>query len=199
MYFPVGRLFYRSCQNLTQVPTDIPADALKVFLFCNSFTSVPAGVFSYLVQCTRLNLDDNQIYLADKQAFKGMTSLLELYLYRNRIPAIEPGTFDELKSLEILYLWGNELSSVELGIFSNLYKLEKLLLNQNQISHIQYGAFESLFSLKILDLANSRLTTLSPELLMNLPRFPLQLGLSDDKSVYNTRNQWNCLSMCWLK
>ncbi len=199
MYFPAGRLFYRSCQNLTQVPMDIPPDAVKVVLFCNSFTSVPAGVFSYLVQCTCLELYENQIYLVDKQAFKGMTSLLELYLYRNRIPAIGPGTFGDLKFLEILYLWGNTLSSIESGIFSQVHKLKTLLLNKNQISHIEDGAFDYLFSLEILDLAKNRLTTLSPDLLTNLPRTPLQLGLGAFKIPHNARNLWNCLSLCWLK
>ncbi len=292
-----GRVLYRRCVNLTEVPWDIPTDALAVNLVCNSISSLPVRIFSRLTQCLYLYLDNNQISSVHKEAFTGMRSLQILNLQHNRIPLIETGTFDELSSLatlnlwgnqlsgipvgiftslnnlvelylhqnnisniaigafarmqslkklylwgnqltsihagmfqnlnnllnlqlsqnwistiesgafdvltslKILYLWGNQLSSIADGTFRNLYKLETLLLNENQISQIQNESFDSLSSLKILDLSNNRLTTLSPDLLINLPRSPtLQLGLSDDKiNQHNTRNIWNCSSMCWLK
>ncbi len=197
-YFPSTRRLWETCRNLTEVPIGIRSEALRVYLSCNSISSLPAGIFSNLTQCTRIDLEYNQISFVHKEAFKGITSLEELYLHQNRISTIEPGTFDELKALKLLHLWGNQLSSIEAGMFRNLHTLEKLLLNHNQIYHIEDGAFDSLFSLKILDLSNNRLANLKPNILINLPRSPLQLGFIDHHP-FRQINMWNCLSMCWLK
>ncbi len=164
----------------------------------NQISSFHPETFRGLHALRELLLHTNRISHIDKNTFKGLNSLTKLYLYQNRIAVIEPATFADLRSLEILYLWGNQLCSIASGVFRNLHKLETLLLNGNQILNIQYEAFHSLFSLKLLDLHNNQLVDLNPNLLVNLPRYPLQLGLSQ-VSADPTRNKWNCLSLCWLK
>ncbi len=171
----------------------------ELYLNQNRITAIQPGTFSGLHYLAILYLWENRLSRINGGMFNNLNNLVELALSRNRISAIDHGTFDDLKSLETLYLWGNALSRTEVGLFSKLYNLEKFLLNQNQISYIQDGAFDSLFSIKIFDVAKNRLVSLNADLLVNLPRSSLQLGLSDDKILHSTRNQWNCLSMCWLK
>ncbi len=198
-YFPNTRRFWRTCVNLSEVPHDIPSETLELPLYCNSITGLPVGAFSHLTQCTWLGLFKNQISFIEKETFIGLVSLKQMYLNFNKISVLEPGAFAGLNSMETLYLWGNLLTRIQNGTFADLHKLETLLLNTNHISQIQDGAFDSLFSLKILDLSANRLTTLSPDLLTNLPYVPLQLGLSDDTTPQSNTNQWNCSSLSWLK
>ncbi len=137
------RRFYRIFWGLTEVPSDIPAEALMVDLYKNAITSIPTGVFNHLTQCTYLRLGSNQIASVPEAAFQGMVSLKEL----NQIANIEEGTFDHLQSLKILWLYNNNL------------------------------------------------TSLSPDVFINLLR-PLELSLS---YISRDTNQWNCPSLCWLK
>lgn len=60
---------------------------------------------------------------------------------------------------------------------------------------MESGAFDELVSLRKLYLQGNHLTTMSSELLANVPD-QLQLSLSDpDQSGL----LWNCTSLCWLK
>ncbi len=168
-YDTSDRGFYRTHCCLTEVPSDIPAEALEVHLRNNAITSIPAGVFRHLTQCTYLNLGDNQISSVDKEAFQG------------------------LKSLQMLYLANNSISSVYIETFQALTSLQVLWLGQNDISSVVLGTFDSLHSLEFLDLEKNKLRTLSPRLFINLPRKPLKLKLG------GFSNKWNCSSLCWLK
>ena len=65
------RDFYRTESALAQVPDDIPDDAKEVYLTNNAISTLSAGAFSGLSQCTDLDLTDNSISTIDKGAFTG--------------------------------------------------------------------------------------------------------------------------------
>ncbi len=187
--------FARTHWNLTEVPHDIPAEAESVTLSGNVITSIPAGVFSHLSFCILLTLSSNMISSVDKEAFSGTESLKLLWLSHNKISVIEPETFP--LSLTYVTLAYNLLSIVPSGIFTGLHHLKSFSIAVNPISHIETGAFDDLHSLIAFSMTNWTLTTLNPDLFLNLPR-PLSLSLSDHK--YGDRiNKWRCSSLCWLK
>ncbi len=170
----LGGYFYRRYWGLTEVPRDIPAQAVYVYLENNAITSVPAGVFSHLFQCRRL------------------------YLHNNFIASLHKGSFTGLIKLETLELQHNALLNIREGPFHPLHALTALYINNNNISIIEAGAFDSLYSLTELCLFNNSLTALTPDLLINMPR-PLELKLSHYSSRETDTNTWNCQSLCWLK
>ena len=267
-YNSTSRVFSRISCCLTEVPPDIPAQALEVKLHHNSITSLPAGVFSGLGECEVLHLENNEISLVNWEAFTGMESLEFLWLFSNKISLLEPGTFAGLKSLkgldlarnlfttipsEILsgldmldslqlhtgqimsvekgafdglkllrqlrldtneisdiepgtfsspnrlielQLYQNRLSKIKTGTFAGLSFLQILYLSLNQIDVIENGAFDTLFSIKVIQLDNNRLTNLSPDLFINMPR-PLSLTLQTYGPADS--NGFLCRAMCWLK
>ncbi len=221
-YLASTRNFLRSCQNLTGVPSDIPAEAFIVNLHCNSITFISTGVFSHLTQCVHLNLSFNKISSLGSETFQGLVSLEDLWLRNNTISYINKNSFQGLLSLQNLtlsnnliivldkdtfrglgelqglWLYNNKMSFIHRETFQGLVLLKELYLQNNQVSNIQQGALDSLFSLKILDLANNRLVSLDPNLFINLAKYPLELGLSRNVPETNA-NLWNCLSLCWLK
>ncbi len=178
-----------------EVPRDIPADALEVFLSNNRITSIPAAIFSHLTQCTGLHLESNQISSLDKEAFDGLELLQILRIHWNKISAIEPGTFSKLHSVVRISLVGNLISGISSQLFAGLRKIQDLALDENLISTIEEGAFDSLYSLKTLSLSQNRLKTLGADLFINLPR-PFELLLVWRRS---DENMLDCASLCWLK
>lgn len=190
-YIQVSRSFLRTNCCLAEVPRDIPGDTVGVWLTGNAITSLPAGVFSHVSDCMYLYLEQNQISSVDQDAFSGIESLSSLYLGFNRISHIEPGTFPQY--LQALTLDHNILSEIMSELFGGLTNLLLLSIFNNPISHIETGAFDDLHSLKTFTLPNARLTTLNPDLFLNLPH-PFSLYLGDDHHA-----KWNCTSLCWLK
>ncbi len=190
------RYFYRTHWNLSNVPSDIPAEARQVYLERNYITSIPAGVFSQLGQCTCLRIAANHISIIDKEAFRGLYSLRTLNLNENNISVIYPGTFSQLKSLDTLSVGSNFISVVKAGMFNGLGFLQSLHLYHKIIETIEEEAFDSLYSLKTLGIYLNRLITLDANLFFNMAR-PLQLLLSVTSS--QETNNFICRSMCWLK
>lgn len=187
--------FHRSEWSLTEIPRDIPAETLKVYLFGNSITSIPDGAFSHLTQCIRLQLEKNLFASINKTNFSGMKSLKLLWLWENKISKIESGSFASLKKLSELDLHENHLSTIKSGMFTGLNLLKQLNLNTNKISVVGEGSFDSLHSLKRINLGRNQLTTLSADLFINVPR-PLVLVLNNTDS---DTNGFICRSLCWLR
>ena len=95
---------------LSVVPTDIHAVVTKVVLSINNITHVDGGAFSYLTNCTWLDLPNNKLTEVKADMFRGLRSLTKLGLGHNHISYIEPGSFANL-SLTNLYLDSNRLST----------------------------------------------------------------------------------------
>ena len=74
------RDFYRTESALTQVPDDIPDDAKEVYLSNNAISTLSAGAFSGLSQCTDLDLTDNSISTIDEGAFTGKKRVYWLFV-----------------------------------------------------------------------------------------------------------------------
>ncbi len=88
-WFPSDRSFQEPNSGLTEVPHDIPAEALTVNLYGNSIILIPSEVFINLTQCTHLTLRVNQISIIERNAFRGMESLQYLDLYLNKITKLQ--------------------------------------------------------------------------------------------------------------
>ena len=66
--------FYRTESGLKHVPDGIPDDAKEVYLSDNAISTLSAGAFLGLFQCTDLDLTANSISKIEEGAFKGTNS-----------------------------------------------------------------------------------------------------------------------------
>ena len=82
-----GNYFRDGC-GLTEVPTDIPSDAKKVYLENNQISNILAEAFSHLTSCTYIRLKNNSLTLIDAADFVGLESLKTLVLEYNSIADI---------------------------------------------------------------------------------------------------------------
>jgi hypothetical protein len=127
-------------QNLTQIPTDIPADTVVLGLSRNIIEHVPAN------------------------AFKDLHDLRIVDLSGNYLKTISTSAFNSTSKIEILDLHNNTLAAgLEDTIFLPLNKLQYLHMHQNKLTTLLTSANKSLLThlpaLTYLDLSENRLTT----------------------------------------
>ncbi|CAL8270403.1 vasorin-like [Gadus morhua] len=137
-------------RSSTKVPSGVPADTKKLYIFQNGISTLAQDNFSGLEQLDMLDLSQNEL---------------------TQVP---DGVFEPLSELKNLDLSSNHITNISKGIFSGLHQLERLYLYSNRIQSIQADAFEGLGRLLELKLQKNRLTTLP---LLRLPRL-LLLDLS---------------------
>ena len=87
--------------------------------------------------------------------FAGLGSLVNLYLYDNRLTALAPGVFAGLGSLRRLWLDGNRLTALPPGVFAGLGSLRELWLDGNRLTALPPGVFETLTALTDLILSGN--------------------------------------------
>lgn len=123
----------------------------------------------------------------DREAFTGLSILIELDLSFNQIKVIHPGTFHPLIKIRKILLQDNELTVIGDRTFENLQHLSHVELMNNKIHQVGEQAFLNV-PLKIIYLANNRLQKLEKTTFMSLTHLSaLTLG----------GNMWNC--SCELK
>ena len=109
----------------------------------------------------------------------GTFDTLSIYLTGNQITRVQKGVFASLNSSFVtqLLLAQNRITEVEDSAFSRLNQLRILHLNENRNRVL--GKLTGLVSLQTLYLWNNKLTTLSTDVLEDVPR-PLTLILGMD-------------------
>lgn len=124
----------------------------------------------------------------DKDAFSGLSILIELDLSVNHIKVIHAGTFHTLIKIRKISLRHNEIESISDRTFENLQHLSIVELDNNKIHSVGEQAFLNVIKIKMIYLANNRLRKLEKLAFTNMPALT-ELTLND--------NLWNCT--CELK
>ncbi len=217
-YNNVTNKFHRTWWNLTEVPPDIPAEAVRVDLHRNLITHILVdSMIRNLSACTHLILSNNKISFIQEGSLMHLTSLTQLKLEgnllktlkygmfaalfdleildlsRNIISTIQPGTFIDCLSLMRLYLQRNALTTIAPDKFRGLSYLTTLDIARNNITFVENRTFDHLYSVKRLEVQENNFNTWNPDLYVNLPR-PLFLSLSRLEP-----NSKNCSSVCWYR
>lgn len=166
---------------------------LHIYLFINFYTIFSIEIqknqlYNYnLHNLHKLAIVNCTLIQVDKDAFSGLSILIELDLSVNHIKVIHAGTFHPLVKIRKIMLHHNEIEIINDRTFENLQYLSILELNNNRISFVGELAFLNV-PLKIIYLNNNRLQKLEKTAFMSLTGIT-ELKLSD--------NLWNCT--CELK
>ncbi|CAJ1080810.1 leucine-rich repeat-containing protein 3B [Xyrichtys novacula] len=89
------------CSNLqlTEIPQDIPNDTRRIYLDFNLLTSVPKNAFAGLSQLVELDLSHNELSQLEPGAFGGLGSSLQfLDLSSNKLVNFNPDAFEGLQA-----------------------------------------------------------------------------------------------------
>ena len=170
------KLYIRAGGGLTEVPSDIPAQAVTVVLGRNQIEVIRENVFNHLKVCE------------------------ELYLSINKIKTIEIGAFNGLDSLRKLLLGSNEIEVIKQNTFVGLTQCTELYLDRNKIHTIESGALDGMKSLTLLWLEDNNLSTLPWTVFGKEHPANLALALGDpESSSPDNPIICNSTSLCWVK
>ncbi|KAM8915246.1 leucine-rich repeat, immunoglobulin-like domain and transmembrane domain-containing protein 3b isoform 2-T2 [Spinachia spinachia] len=127
--------------RISSIPTNVPADTVK------------------------LRLEKTLISRVPRAAFYNLSDLRFLWLTYNSITAIHPSSFVNLKALRELRLDGNLLTSFSWEGLRDMPRLQTLGLHNNRLSSLPAHAALFLPNITYLDLSSNRLTILPVGLL----------------------------------
>ena len=136
-----NRQYYKDYQNLTEIPNDIPIEALWVHITLNPITKIQTNVFSLLSRCTYMNLNNNEIYEVEPGAFNRLTSLTSFHFGNNPMERLDVNMFSELSSRLFLALDHNRIIEIEPGSFNGLHNARRILLSRNRLIALNSGVF----------------------------------------------------------
>ena len=171
--------------NFKSIPTNLSPEIQMLDLSYNSMKTLNSNVLKIhqLLSLHKLYFKSCGIKEVDRNAFSGLTILIELDLSDNDISIIHQGTFTGNYRLRLLILSGNPITKLLPRTFPPLQYLQKLYLSNCELSSISQSAFRSVTNLELLDLSGNNLTTL-----VNEPFLPL-LKL---KTFSIHDNPWDC-------
>ena len=120
----------------------------------NKFNLIPQGIYQ-LSNLKLLDMSGNNINEIDGNLIKGLSSLVELDLSKNKIRYI-PNNIQFLTFLEVLRVSNNQLLELpeELGV---LTRLKKLFLNENSLQFLPRNLFSKMVGLEEIYLYKNQL------------------------------------------
>ncbi|XP_036887782.1 leucine-rich repeat, immunoglobulin-like domain and transmembrane domain-containing protein 3 isoform X1 [Sturnira hondurensis] len=168
-----SRLVLCNDLDMTEVPTNVPVDTVKLRIEKTVIRSVPAEAFYYLVE------------------------LQYLWVTYNSVSSLEASSFYNLRQLHELRLDGNALDTFPWASLQDMPRLRTLDLRNNRITSVPNEAVRYLKNLAYLDLSSNGLTTLPPEFLESWPHVlttsPRSPDLSPRRIILGLQdNPWFC-------
>ncbi|KAM9253553.1 leucine-rich repeat-containing protein 70 isoform 1-T2 [Dugong dugon] len=152
-----------NCRNLglSSIPKNFPESTVFLYLTGNNISHISESEFKGLYSLVALYLDNSRIVYVYPKAFVELKHLYFLYLNNNFIKRLDPGTFEGLSNLRNLYLQSNQVSFVPRGVFNDLVSVQYLNLQRNRLTVLGSGTFVGLIALRILDLSNNKILRIS--------------------------------------
>ena len=89
----VDKDYFSICQNITEIPLDVPANAVRIEIMGNNITTLQNHTFSHLGKCTYMSLAWNRLQHLESKSLDGLRSLIVLHLTDNCIESIGQDLF----------------------------------------------------------------------------------------------------------
>ena len=120
----------------------------------NKFNAIPNSLFK-LSNLKLLDMSGNAITEINENLLKGLSSMVELDLSKNKLKSI-PESIQFLSYLEVLRVSNNQLLSIPEGLGA-LTRLKKLYLNENSLQFLPPNVFAKMVGLEEIYLYKNRL------------------------------------------
>ncbi|XP_077998569.1 uncharacterized protein LOC144451566 [Glandiceps talaboti] len=165
-------------QNLTSIPTSLPANTTHLYLRDNHITNLQ-NLKTYTASLVVLDLSWNRVRDIPMGIFKpGLSdsNLVLLDLSYNSLQSIPEHSFAYLHNLKILDLSGNRIELILTKSFNDLSNIHELRLHDNKISWTNM-AFTGMTTLQVLDLSTNAVFGITVNIfedLYNLTKLSLQ-------------------------
>lgn len=175
------------CKNtsLISVPHEMSNELQVIELSMNIIPELRANEFrdANLLNLHKIYMRNCTLQEIHRDAFKGLTLLIELDLSHNYLKVIYPGTFSDVIRLRQLIVQHNQIEHLNDNLFENLGFLAKVDLRYNQLKSISQHTFVNVTAIKEIDLEYNQLTLLKEESFHNMDQL---------QALTLNENPWNC-------
>jgi Leucine-rich repeat (LRR) protein len=160
-------------------------------LLLNDIFAFPANTFSgatslQILEYATNYYNTNYNYTAvDANAFRGLPSLVYVYLLIVNMPTIAKTSFSDSPNLQTISIRNAMLGSVDPTAFCTLKNLKSLALNQNNLTTIDGTIFQQNSLLNYIDLSNNKLNAIHQATFSNLTKLTT-LDLANNVCVNQT-------------
>lgn len=176
-----------NCENLTF--TEIPKKLSKEIQYMDTTNNfIPEIRHSEFIDAGLINLHlivmkNCTLQELHRDAFKGLTILIELDLSYNDLTVLPSGLFKDTLKLRKLLLNNNKIQHLQANLFKDLIFLSQADFQNNQIKEVEVGTFVNVSSLININFDSNNLTTLRKEIFENITKLV---------SLTLVANPWNC-------
>ena len=133
----------------------------------NNIPHLPSRAFGS-IKVNRLFIENNRIQTIDRNAFAGVESYLtEIYIKEPSLNALPHDAINYLRALSVFSIDSSQIQ--EMPTVSGLQKLKLLKIDKSRITSIPPNSLKNLPGLRYLHVTNSKLQRLEVGVLENLP------------------------------
>lgn len=152
-YDKIKRIDITNCTGMESLKNLLLNSRLEtVTLEGSSVEFINDDFLSKMKKLYHLKLNQNQIKVIDKHAFKDLQVVEKIQLNFNQISWLHEDTFCYCQKLETLELAANQLTQIHSAIFSRNPNLAELLMTNNSILAIEKEFLKGIFKLAELNL-----------------------------------------------
>ncbi|KAL3279153.1 hypothetical protein HHI36_016667 [Cryptolaemus montrouzieri] len=189
-------MLFLSDNKIPEIPKSLPEKLEVLRIEQNELDRIGNGDLQGLTKLEVLLLSDNKIRIIEAKAFSQLTSLVTLDLSKNPVSVLQAGCLLGPISLQVLRLSGIELISPAKDVSFPLSAPEHLItldLSNSPGMARQFLSDTAVLAaskqLQELDLSNTNLEEITPDLLHYLPQL---------RSLHLDGNKLNCSHLQWL-
>ncbi|XP_074142905.1 follicle-stimulating hormone receptor isoform X3 [Sminthopsis crassicaudata] len=174
------RVFICQESKVTEIPPDIPRNAVELRFVLTKLQVIPRGAFSGFGDLEKIEISQNDaLEVIEADVFSNLPKLHEIRIEKaNNLVLIDPKAFWNLPSLRYLWLNKNGIQEIQNQAFNGT-QLDELNLSDNiNLEDLPNDIFQGANGPVILDISRTRIHSLPSDGLKNLKKLKA-------KSAYN--------------
>ncbi|XP_025116348.2 follicle-stimulating hormone receptor isoform X5 [Bubalus bubalis] len=161
------------CQEskVTEIPSDLPRDAVELRFVLTKLRVIPKGAFSGFGDLEKIEISQNDVLeVIEANVFSNLPKLHEIIEKANNLLYIDPDAFQNLPNLRYLWLSKNGIQEIHNCAFNGT-QLDELNLNDNSnLEELPNDVFQGASGPVILDISRTRIRSLPSYGLENLKK-----------------------------
>ncbi|XP_025116347.2 follicle-stimulating hormone receptor isoform X4 [Bubalus bubalis] len=162
------------CQEskVTEIPSDLPRDAVELRFVLTKLRVIPKGAFSGFGDLEKIEISQNDVLeVIEANVFSNLPKLHEIRIEKaNNLLYIDPDAFQNLPNLRYLWLSKNGIQEIHNCAFNGT-QLDELNLNDNSnLEELPNDVFQGASGPVILDISRTRIRSLPSYGLENLKK-----------------------------
>nr|XP_035925101.1 follicle-stimulating hormone receptor isoform X4 [Halichoerus grypus] len=166
------RVFLCQESKVTEIPSDLPRNAVELRFVLTKLRVIPKGAFSGFEDLEKIEISQNEVLeVIEANVFSNLSKLHEIRIEKaNNLLYIDPDAFQSLPNLRYLWLNKNGIQEIHSCAFNGTQLDELNLSDNNNLEELPNDVFHGASGPVILDISRTRIHSLPSYGLENLKK-----------------------------